>query len=143
MAQRSFVTACFLIDGTCKQLQRASNTECDSGESQFCGPIDPRYPGRWYLPCTQRNSSGGGILSEDFERFGRTFDGTPTILYELPQNFNSEHFVLKWYWVNVDKCNPPGLITYFDDTALKPNWGTCKGVGVAEGGYEKGNVNVD
>lgn len=42
--------------GKCMQLERAAVEECESGYDSQCGPIDPNFKGRFYLPCRQSPS---------------------------------------------------------------------------------------
>lgn len=119
---------CFL-EGHCTKLERAVNKECDSGQSKKCGPIDPSYPGRWYLPCR----SNGTPTKSGKRRF--VMFGPGTMKYQLPSNVTCEHCVLQWYWASGDKCNPPGLKEYFEGKLGPKNWGTCPGPAKAVGGY--------
>ncbi|CAN8062580.1 unnamed protein product [Agarophyton chilense] len=112
---------CFL-KGACVQLKRAYHPECQSGKSPHCGPIDRRYPGRWYLPCRS------GARWDDYRPYYATF--------RLPKHFNCKHCVLQWYWVTGNTCNPPGVLDYFDGQD-RPNWGTCPGQGSARGGVSR------
>lgn len=123
--------SCFKVPGACHQLKREKNPECDSGKSQFCGPIDRNYPGRWYLPCTMVPRGPG-----NFDSYGRTPDGKPTILYRLPSNLNCKHCVMQWYWTSADRCNPPGIVQYFEGPDA-PDWMKCPGGGGTEGGVNK------
>lgn len=116
-------------DGHCYQLERASNPTCDSGESSRCGPKDPAYPGRWYLPCATVPNR-----RDLFESVGGDED---TILYKLPKDLECDHCVLQWYWASANTCNPPGVVDYFNDPTTKPDWGSCKGQNGAVGGYSR------
>jgi Lytic polysaccharide mono-oxygenase, cellulose-degrading len=42
--------------GNCYLLERAYNVPCESGNDPECGPIDPKFPSRWYLPCRVSDS---------------------------------------------------------------------------------------
>lgn len=114
-------------DGHCKQLQRSRNPICDSGNSKACSPIDPNYPGRWYYPCSKFGLNAGQ------EVYG--LDNT--MLYDLPENFVSQHAVLHWYWATANGCNPPGVIDYFDSPHAPKTWGQCPGSGGARGGVAR------
>lgn len=113
--------------GFCKQLQRARNKRCDSGWSKACAPIDRKYPGRWYLPCSRYP-----LIDEKMEQFG-----LGTIQYRLPKRLRCSHCVILWYWVSANICNPPGVIDYFDGPDRPRNWGQCKGQGGALGGVAR------
>lgn len=120
--------SCFR-QGHCHQLQRSPNEKCDQKTSRRCGPIDPDYPGRWYLPCSRMSITG-----KDFEFFGGK---ERTILYQLPPKLECEHCVLQWYMAAANACSPPGVKEYFENNRTKPNWGRCKGQNGAIGGYTK------
>lgn len=117
--------ACFRIPGACRQLQRAPNWICDSGWSRKCGPIDKKYPGRWYVPCPKRSRSGS------FDIYGTR----GTMRYLLPKGFVCNHCVLHWYYASADHCNPPGVIEYFTGQNKPRKWGSCPGGGGAQGGF--------
>lgn len=112
-------------NGSCIQLKRSKNEECDSGFSRLCGPKDERRPGRWYLPC-----------SEFVERNGNNYFGrNKTMSYQLPNGFTCSHCVLQWYYSTANDCNPPGLIAYYEGEYRPRSWGNCVGQAGAEGGY--------
>lgn len=113
--------------GHCRQLQRAWNPECESGNSYKCGPIDRQNPGRWYLPCSKLPVNQRGRW-EYYQ--GRA------ILYKLPEDLVCSHCVIQWFWSTANVCNPPGVIDYFDGPDA-PNWGICKGQGAAVGGVAR------
>lgn len=121
---------CFL-DGHCIQLKRAENWDCDSGQSKKCGPIDPHFPGRWYLPC----ESSGTPTRTGRHRF--LMYGQGNMQYQLPSHVTCEHCVLQWYWTSANNCNPPGLTQYFEGNNRPKNWGSCPGNANARGGYAK------
>lgn len=114
--------------GHCKQLQRAPNPKCDDGRNSLCAPIDPKYPGRWYMPCSNVHKHTSHGLSDYF--------GGDTMLYRLPEKFVCEHCVLQWFWSTGNSCNAPGVIEYFDGEQA-PKWGTCKGQAGAIGGVSR------
>ncbi|PXF41825.1 hypothetical protein BWQ96_08444 [Gracilariopsis chorda] len=113
--------SCFRKGG-CTQLRRAYNPVCESAKSPHCGPIDRRYPGRWYLPCNSKQRWN------DYRPQYATF--------RLPPHFYCEHCVLQWYWVAANTCNPPGVLDYFDGPN-RPAWGSCSGQGGAKGGVTR------
>lgn len=112
--------ACFK-NGHCHQMMRVKTPECESQKSLECGPIDPAYPGRWYVPCRK----GGHV--------GEHFMGGKFMRYKLPDGFKSDHAVLQWYWATANSCNPPGFKEYFEKYPM-PGWGKCPGDGGAFGG---------
>lgn len=111
--------ACFRR-GFCYALRRVRNKSCESRTDPMCAPIDPKYPGRWYLPC----SAGG------------KFDVYDKIMYRLPRGLRCEHCVLHWFWSAANTCNPPGVREYFEGNR-GPKWRPCPGQGGAIGGYTK------
>lgn len=119
-------TSCFR-NGHCKELERAFVSECQSGNSRWCGPIDPNYPGRFYLPCTRYPHKDGMI-----DRFGIN---PPVIKYRLPSEWSGDHFVLQWYWVSGNGCNVKGTRPYFTGRFGPKKWGKCEGQGGAQGGW--------
>lgn len=42
----------------CHYLERVPHPSCQSGDDPDCGPIDPRFPGRWAIPCGNRIFGG-------------------------------------------------------------------------------------
>lgn len=118
--------ACFR-QGHCTQLKRVPNSKCDSGHSKRCAPIDPKYPGRWYFPC-----SGHYYKSNARDYYG----GDGTILYKLPDGWSGSQYVLQWFWTSANTCNPVGVIDYFD-SSHGPKWGGCLGQGGAVGGVSR------
>lgn len=120
--------ACFHRAGACRQLKRARNSECDSGTSRRCAPIDRNFPGRWYLPCTRFPYTQNSI-----ERFG--VGGT--MRYQLPSDVSCDHCVLQWFWTAANSCNPPGVIEYYDGPDRPRAWGNCWGQAGAKGGVAR------
>lgn len=114
--------------GHCHRLNRAPHRSCDSGHNRYCGPIDRKYPGRWYLPCSIHPPNSP--RTDNFGIGGRGF-----IRYRLPNNFATSHAVLHWYWTAASICNPPGVVEYFTGRDRPRNWGKCKGQASARGGY--------
>lgn len=91
---------CF-AQGYCQQLKRVPVSVCESGSDNRCGPIDSKYPGRWYItPCT---------ADENFPLGGQ--DGT--MQYKIP-NIRCKKCVVQWYYITAFECNPPGYIEYFE-----------------------------
>lgn len=111
---------CF-TGGHCKQMYRVKTDACESQQSKECAPIDPKYPGRWYIPCRK----GGHV--------GEHFMGGKYMRYQLPKGFQCEDCVLQWYWNTANSCNPPGFKEYFEAYPM-PGWGSCPGDGGALGG---------
>lgn len=115
---------CFRTPGACKQLQREWTADCENGANRRCGPIDKKYPGRWYLPCAKYPNE------DQVETFGEK-----SIRYRLPEFMHCDHCVLQWYWATANACNPPGLEDYFNGPNKPIGWGSCEGESGAEGGY--------
>lgn len=112
---------CF-ADGHCHRLDRAP-TYCDSGKHMSCGPIDRKYPGRFYLPC-----HGDGTAKGNNESFLST-----TMHYKLPKHLECEHCVVQMHYTTGFTCNAKGVVDYFTGID-RPSWGTCKGNAGAVGG---------
>lgn len=116
-------------DGFCRQLQRAQDKNCDSGFDLRCAPIDPNFPGRWYLPC-RRGKEG------TFEKYGGE-----KMKYKLPEDLVCEHCVLQWFWSTANNCNPVGVVEFYEGEHGPKNWGQCEGQAGAKGGYTKVQKN--
>lgn len=112
--------------GHCYQLKRAPNSRCDSGSDMDCGPIDPSYPSRWYLPCPQIS-----FKRKEWRRYGGK-----KMQYLLPPGLRCKHCVLHWYWATGHTCNMPGTRNYFDGPN-GPRWGSCQGQGNSRGGIAR------
>lgn len=123
--------SCF-HDGHCRKLERAGNDQCETNGNKRCGPKDPNYPGRWYLPCNKY----GRKERYNWVSYG-TFGEAAPIRYRLPKGFHCDHCVLQWYWSAANDCNPPGVLQYFQSSRNKPDWGSCTGQGGARGGYTR------
>lgn len=116
-------------NGHCRELKRSHVKECENGHSRWCGPIDPAYPGRFYLPCSRHP----GVDSK-IELFGYS---PAVILYDLPPKLYGAHFVLQMYWTSANTCNPPGTRNYFTGSNRPKGWGNCHGQGGAKGGWSR------
>lgn len=111
--------SCFR-NGHCQKLIRTLEPNCESRVDKGCGPRDPKYPGRWFLPCSSRNA---------FDVYGGS-----KMRFRLPEKLSCNHCVLHWRWVGANGCNPPGVVEYFRGPR-GPKWGNCPGQGGAIGGY--------
>lgn len=114
--------ACLRNGKICRKLKRVWERRCELGWSKSCGPIDPNYPTRWYLPC-----------STVYPR--SVYERQWHIKYHLPKDLVCKHCVIQWYWVSANECNPPGLVEYYRGPRGPFWWGKCKGQGDAVGGY--------
>lgn len=121
--------------GHCKELERAYVKECEDGYSRWCPPIDPAYPGRFYLPCSRFPFEGNLI---DYFGFN-----PEVIRYKLPKNWHGPHFVLQWFWTTGNGCNPKGVREYFTGPHAPKNWGNCAGDGEAKGGWSSVQRDCD
>jgi len=113
--------------GHCHQLMREKTPHCESSQSMECAPVDPAYPGRWYIGCRK-----GGHVGEDFV-------GGRSMRYHLPKGFSTKHAVLQWYWVTANSCNPPGFLDFFENHPMD-KWGKCGGDGGTIGGRNTGTA---
>lgn len=97
--------------GHCFKLKRAQS-RCDSRTERRCGPIDEKYPGRWYFPC--------GPHPEKTMKFN-----TSEIRYELPKGLSCAHCVLQWYWASAQECRVEGILDYLNMVADRGQWRRC------------------
>lgn len=73
----------------CHYLERVPNSSCESGNDMECGPIDPKFPGRWVLPC--RNGAG--------DQGDQVLGGSNgKMAYRIP-NVNIKVGVVHMYWL--------------------------------------------
>lgn len=116
---------CF-SEGHCRMLRRAWDGSCQSGNDLKCGPIDERYPGRFYLPCPQGPT----------DRRGEHLVGGKSgkMKYKIPDDVSCRNCVIQWYWVTGNYCNTQGYVEYFQGKN-KPNWPKCPGQNWSLGGY--------
>ena len=105
--------------GHCKLLERVAVPQCETNnDHDVCGPIDPKFKSRWYLPCKSENKFMGGESG--------------TMRYKIPAGLECKHCVVQFYWVTANACNPKDYVQYFKN---KPFGSTCGGDGGAVGGY--------
>ncbi len=64
--------------GACVRLNRTWDRSCESRTDQLCAPRDPKYPSRWYLPCSRASVD---LFGEGKMRF------------KLPPQLSCEHCV--------------------------------------------------
>lgn len=116
--------------GNCHRLRRVPHPDCQDRTRNThyeCGPIDTKYPSRWYLPCRNTGHVGTHIV------------GGPagTMRYRLPPGVVCKHCVLQWYWATSNSCAPRGLLEYMERN--KNPFGTkCESDGGGLGTYRKG-----
>lgn len=104
---RDIDQSCFKMR-KCYQLERVQKPECehkDIDTHDKCGPLDPSYPKRWYLPCPKKRTNP--VLDH---MYGGN-DGT--MRYKLPNGVTCEHCVVQWQWWSANACNAPGVVEYF------------------------------
>lgn len=70
----------------CKELERSPLESCEAGTDAECGPIDPKYPGRWVIPPQVSAVSGEKMA------------------YKIPAG-NYDDAVVLTYWRTVNTCN--------------------------------------
>lgn len=89
-------------NGFCKKLLRVPHQSCESGHDRICGPVDPKYPGRWYLPPRDQDNPTdnwyGGLNKK--------------MRYALPKGMSCEKCAIHWSWTTANSCNPPGYADY-------------------------------
>lgn len=109
----------------CYRLERVPHPDCEDSSvntNYECGPIDAKYPHRWYVPC--RNTGHVGVHLVGGE--------SGTMRYKLPDGVTCKHCVLQWYWATANSCNPPGFALYFENYK-RPFGTTCASDGGARG----------
>lgn len=110
-------------NGCCKKLIRVSDKSCESGQDRVCGPVDPKYPGRWYLPprdmANPESNWYGGINKK--------------MRYTLPADMTCNRCVIHWYYTTANSCNPPGYADY--NFPIK--WAGLPGDGGARGSINR------
>lgn len=89
-------------NGHCHRLIRVPHKDCEDRrqDTKFeCGPIDEKYPGRWYLPCRIDGLQFVGGRSGKMR-------------YKLPTGLTCKHCVIQWYWATANSCAPRGLLDF-------------------------------
>lgn len=123
--KKDIEASCFWNDH-CRLLERAPTESCESSKDLRCGPIDPKYPSRWYLPCHFGPDSPAGE-----ELLGGKMG---TMKYRIPDDITCKHCVVQWYYHTGNFCNAEGYVEYFR-SKNGPKWPKCKGQGGSFGGY--------
>lgn len=120
---------CF-TGGRCYQLQRVKHPNCEArnvNTDYDCGPVDPTYPGRWYLPCRKTGYVGVHMVG------GKS----GTMRYKLPDGVVCKHCVIQWYYATANSCAPQGFLDYF--IRFKNPFGTtCESDGGGFGAHRPG-----
>lgn len=120
---------CFMKN-TCYKLMRVKHEECENPSPKThtkCGPIDEKYPGRWYVPCRETEHVGIHIVG----------GSSGTMRYKLPDGVNCEHCVVQWYWATANACAPRGFLDYMI-RKNKPFGTTCPSDGGGSGAFREG-----
>lgn len=120
---------CFM-EGHCHKLLRVKHPDCENTNvnTQYeCGPVDPKYPGRWYLPCRKTAHVGVHIVG----------GSKGTMRYKLPEGVECKHCVIQWYWATANSCAPRGFLDYFE-AFNGPFGNTCESDGGGRGAYRQG-----
>lgn len=120
---------------TCYKLLRVPHADCEDSSKETtyeCGPIDEKYPSRWYVPCRNTGHVGVHIV------------GGPagTMRYRLPVGVTCKHCVMQWYWATANSCNPPGLRSYIL-RKKRPFGTTCESDGGGLGAFSDGLPNCE
>lgn len=106
-------------NGHCHRLLRVPHPFCESPSARShyeCGPIDSKYPGRWYVPCRKTGHVGVHIVGGD----------NGYMRYRLPKGVTCKHCVVQWYWATANSCAPRGFLDYML-THNAPFGTTCPG----------------
>lgn len=121
-------TECFK-ENACYKLERVPHPDCENPSEKThteCGPIDPKYPGRWYLPCRKTAHVGIHIVG----------GSSGTMRYQLPSGVECKHCIIQWYWATANSCAPRGFLEYME--AMKNPFGTtCPSDGGGRGAYRE------
>lgn len=105
----------------CHYLKRVKHDSCESGNDKDCGPVDPKFPGRWVLPCRiKAGDQGDQILGGE--------DGK--MAYQIPE-VNIKVGVIHSYWATINACTPG---PFMNDYNYPDAWSGCAGDGGAIGG---------
>jgi hypothetical protein len=107
----------------CHELERSPHASCESGNDKTCGPIDPKYPGRWVVPCRSPKASDQVL-------------GGPNgkMAYKIP-NKEIKHGVVQAYWLTQNTCNAPD--GFMDNYKYPSAWAGCPCDGGATGAHPK------
>lgn len=106
----------------CHYLERSPNDSCESGKDKECGPIDPKWPGRWVLPC--RNAGG--------DQGDQILGGSNgKMAYKIP-DVEIEMGVVQMYWLTQNSCNDPD--GFMENYNYPKAWAGCPGDGGSVGG---------
>lgn len=114
-------------NGHCHRLLRVPHNDCEDKRqdtSYECGPIDIKYPGRWYLPCRINGLQFVGGKSGKMR-------------YKLPNGVACTHCVIQWYWATSNSCAPRGLLNFMQ-RKNNPFGATCESDGGGFGTYRRG-----
>lgn len=120
---------CF-TGGHCHKLLRVPHKDCqdpDTNTDYECGPIDPAYLGRWYVPCRNTGHVGVHIVG----------GSAGTMRYQLPKGVTCNHCVVQWYWATANSCAPRGFLDFFE-AFNEPFGNTCESDGGGRGAYRPG-----
>ncbi|PXF43696.1 hypothetical protein BWQ96_06526 [Gracilariopsis chorda] len=124
---RDIAEKCFR--NSCYRLNRVKVVQCESPSKNThtkCGPVDAKYPSRFYVPCRKTGHVGVHLVG-----------GDGTMLYQLPKGVKCNHCVLQWYWSSANSCAPRGFLDYFE--RYKNPFGTsCDSDGGGKGAHRQG-----
>jgi hypothetical protein len=107
----------------CHELERSPHPSCEAGTDKTCGPIDPKYPGRWVVPCP--DATGGDQVV-----------GGPSgkMAYKIPDK-EIKIGVIQAYWLTQNTCNAPD--GFMDNYKYPSAWAGCPCDGGATGAHPK------
>lgn len=106
----------------CHYLERVPHESCEGGYDKECGPVDPKHPGRWVLPCRYRAGDQGDQI---------VGGSNGKMAYRLP-NVEIEMGVVQNYWLAQNNCNDPD--GFMDNYNYPKAWAGCPGDGGSVGG---------
>jgi len=94
-------------------LERAPLHESctESSSDPYCQPIDPKHPGRWYIPPLEGSatplsdtSAWKDSMASPAGLSGVSVSATHKMRYLLPPDLSCSHCTLQWYWSTGNSC---------------------------------------
>jgi hypothetical protein len=96
-----------------------------------CQPIDPKHPGRWYLPPPSAlTQTAGDDWTQEAAQYLDGFSGSIPggsllyrMKYKIPADLHCAHCTLQWYWSAGNYCLfDSDYIDYFQKTFPSAGW---------------------
>lgn len=77
----------------CHELEREPHPACEAGGDMTCGPIDPKYPGRFVVPCRAEDTGTDQVFGGDNGKMA----------YRIP-DVEMVDAVLITFWMAANSC---------------------------------------